>query len=244
MTNNNIENICFRPILNYPYARWFSVGQYNGKAMTENVRSQMVSIIDEHVTEFSQSFSKIINILNQVKEKHDEFHIMYQTVISVMVFVAQTMTDSMIISKYFVLADKDYDKRFMRGKMAVILNEGFKKLYGFETRTKPKSEWSKLKSVLHYFPEEINLQYHELTTLLEKHSTSSSWWRDDRNVETHLDCEKLFISRNKELIEGKVMLDSLMLFDALNAVYQFLGNMHSCIQNTLTEQYLNGELME
>ena len=244
MTNNNIEKIYFRPIPNYPYARWFSEGQFNGKTMTENVRSQMVSIIDEHVTEFSQSFSKIINNLNQVKEKQDEFHIMYQTVISVMVFVAQTMTDSMVISKYFVLADKDYDKRFMRGKMAVILNEGFKKLYGFENRTKPKSEWRKLKSVLHYFPEEIKLQYHELTTLLEKHSTSSSWWRDDRNVETHLDCEKLYMSRNTELVEGKVMLESLMLFDALYAVYLFLGNMHSCIQNTLNEQYLNGELKE
>lgn len=244
MTNNNIEKIYFRPILNYPYARWFSEGQFNGEPMTDNVRSQMVSIIDEHVTEFSQSFSKIINNLNQVKEKQDEFHIMYQTVISVMVFVAQTMTDSMVISKYFVLADKDYDKRFMRGKMAVILNEGFKKLYGFENRTKPKSEWSKLKSVLHYFPEEINRQYHELTTLLEKHSTSSSWWRDDRNVETHLDCEKLYMSRNTELVEGKVMLESLMLFDALYAVYLFLGNMHSCIQNTLNEQYLNGELKE
>ena len=244
MTNNNIEKIYFRPIPNYPYARWFSEGQFNGKTMTENVRSQMVSIIDEHVTEFSQSFSKIINNLNQVKEKQDEFHIMYQTVISVMVFVAQTMTDSMVISKYFVLADKDYDKRFMRGKMAVILNEGFKKLYGFENRTKLKSEWSKLKSVLHYFPEEIKLQYHELTTLLEKHSTSSSWWRDDRNVETHLDCEKLYMSRNTELVEGKVMLESLMLFDALYAVYLFLGNMHSCIQNTLNEQYLNGELKE
>lgn len=241
---DDIEDIYFRPILNYPYARWFSEGQFNGKPMTENVRSQMVSIIDEHVAEFSHSFPKIINILNHVKEKQDEFHIMYQTVISVMVFVAQTMTDSMVISKYFVLADKDYDKRFMRGKMAVILNEGFKKLYGFETSSKSKSEWGKLKSVLHYFPEEINLQYHELTSLLEKHSTSSSWWRNDRNVETHLDCGKLYMSRNTELVEGKVMLDFLMLFDALNAVDHFLDNMHSCIHNTLTEQYLNGELKE
>lgn len=155
--NDDFEDIHFRLIFNYPYARWFSVGQYNGKAMTENVRSEMLSIIDEHIIEFSHSFPKFINILNQVKEKHDEFHTMYQTVISVMVFVAQTMTDSMIISKYFVLANKDYDKRFMRGKMAIILNEGFKKLYGFETKTKSKSEWRKLKSVLHYFPEEINL---------------------------------------------------------------------------------------
>lgn len=240
----DIENIYFRPILNYPYARWFSVGQYNGKNLTDNMRSQMVSIIDEHVAEFSNSFPKIINIFNQVKEIQDEPHIMYKTVISVMIFVAQTMTDCMIISKYFVLADKDYDKRFLRGKMTVILNEGFKKLYGFDTRTNSKSEWSKLKSVLKYFPDDINHQYCVLTDLLDKHSKSSSWWRDDRNVETHLDFEKLYLSRNEELVEGKVMLDSLKLFDALNAVYQFLDNMHSCIYNSLVELYLNGELKE
>jgi len=83
-----------------------------------------------------------------------------------------------------------------------------------------------------------------LTDLLDKHSKSSSWWRDDRNVETHLDFEKLYLSRNEELVEGKVMLDSLKLFDALNAVYQFLDNMHSCIYNSLVELYLNGELKE
>ena len=32
----------------------------------------------------------------------------------------------MVAGKYFILADRDYDRRFMRGKLFVILNEGFK----------------------------------------------------------------------------------------------------------------------
>jgi hypothetical protein len=36
-----------------------------------------------------------------------------------------------VVSKYFMLAEKDYERRLMRGKLSVILNEGFKKLYGF-----------------------------------------------------------------------------------------------------------------
>lgn len=47
-----------------------------------------------------------------------------------------TMCDRMVAGKYFILADTDYDKRFMRGKMKVFLNEGFKRLYGYNETNK------------------------------------------------------------------------------------------------------------
>lgn len=50
------------------------------------------------------------------------------------------MIDSMVVGKYFILADRDYDQRFMRGKLFVILKEGFKKLYGFNEKSHKKSE--------------------------------------------------------------------------------------------------------
>lgn len=79
----------------------------------------------------------------------------------------------------------------------VILNEGFKRLYGFEKRTYQKSEWDRLLPLMKYFPEEINRQYQEMTFLLEKHARSSSWWREERNLETHLVTEELYISRQE-----------------------------------------------
>lgn len=143
------------------------------------------------------------------------------------------MIDSMVAGKYFILADLDYDRRFMRGKLFVILNEGFKKLYGFNMKSHKKSEWNRLRLIMKYFPEVINRQYQELTYLLEKQSHTSSWWKDERNYEPHLDTEKLYKSRQEEIIESKVMMDSLKLFNTLMAVSNFLGNVHACLFNFL-----------
>lgn len=68
----------------------------------------------------------MISILEDAKEQHDEYHEINRIVVSVYLFVLITMIDSMVAGKYFILADRDYDRRFMRGKLFVILNEGFK----------------------------------------------------------------------------------------------------------------------
>ena len=150
----------------------------------------------------------------------------------------------MVLGKYFILANKGYDRRLMRGKLRVVLNEGFKKLYGFNDKNRENSEWIKLASILKYFPEEINHQYKYLSSLLEGHSKSSSWWKDERDVETHLDTEKLYDSRCEDIIESKVMMDSLKLYNTLYAVNNFLFNMHSCIYNFCIDKYKRGELNE
>ena len=95
-----------------------------------------------------------------------------------------------------------------------------------------------------YFPEEINRQYQELTDLLEKQSNTSSWWKDECNYETHLDTEKLYKSRQEEIVESKVMMDSMKLFNTLMAVSNFLGNAHACLYNFLVKKYHRGELSE
>lgn len=68
-----------------------------------------------------------------------------------------------------------------------------------------------LLTIMKYFPEVINRQYQELTYLLKKQSRTSSWWKDERKYETHLDTEKLYESRQEEIIESKVIMDSLKL---------------------------------
>ena len=143
-----------------------------------------------------------------------------------------------------ILADRDYDRRFMRGKLFVILNEGFKKLYGFNEQSHKKSEWNKLLPIMKYFPEVIKRQYQDLTYLLEDQSHISSWWKDERNYETHLDTEKLYKSRQEEIIESKVIMDSLKLFNTLMAVSHFLENVHACLLNFLVRKYRRGELFE
>lgn len=242
--NEEFVDIQYAQIKEHKYAQWFNDVQYNGKTLSESERREFISVIDSTIAQYSEGLPLMTDILEDTKERHDEYHKIDRIVVSVCLFVLITMIDSMVAGKYFILADRDYDRRFMRGKLFVILNEGFKKLYGFNDQSHKKSEWNKLLPIMKYFPEVINRQYKDLTNLLENQSHISSWWKDERNYETHLDTEKLYKSRQEEIVESKVMMDSMKLFNTLMAVSNFLGNVHACLFNFLVGKYRRGELLE
>lgn len=242
--NEDLANLQYSPILDYKYARFFDEVQFNGKTLSDAERKEFVAVIDETIAQYSEGLPMMHDTLESIKDQHDDYHEIERTVLSVMQFVLITIIDSMVASKYFILADGDYDRRFMRGKLMVILNEGFKRLYGFDEKTNKKSEWDRLLPLMCRFPEVINRQYQELTYHLEKHAKSSSWWKEERNLETHMDTEKLYLSRQEEIIESKVMMDSMKLFNTLSAVNSFLTNVHTCLFNYLVEKYKRGEIKE
>jgi hypothetical protein len=240
--NEYLDNVQYSPIRDYPYAEWFREVQYNGKSLSATERKEFVSVADETISGFAEGLPLLKKMLEDNRNKHDDKREAYFVLLSVLQFVTITIIDSIVISKYFILADKDYDRRFMRGKMKVILNEGFKKLYGFNEGK--QSKWNDIGTILKFFPEEIHRQYQELSALLDAHSKSSSWWKDERDVETHLDADKLYDSRCEDIEESKVMMESLKLYNTLFAVYAFLSNIHKCIHNTLFEKYKRGELID
>lgn len=242
--NEDLDNIRYSPIRDYKYARFFEEVQYNGKTLSDAERKELVAIIDETITQYSEGLPILFDMLESIKDQHDDYQEIDRTVLSVMQFVLITMIDSLVASKFFILAVGDYDRRFMRGKLRVILNEGFKRLYGFDEKTYNKSEWNRLLQLMGCFPEDINRQYQELSYYLEKHAKSSYWWREDRNLETHMITEELYVSRNEEIIESKVMMDSMKLFNTLLAVNHFLTNVHACLFNYLVGKYKRGELKE
>ncbi len=242
--NEDLDNLQYSNIWDYNYANFFKETQYNNWTLSDEERRQFIDVINETISRYLEGLPLSQNTLQSIKGKHDEYHEAERTVVSVMQFVLITMIDSMVASKYFLMADKDYDKRFMRGKLMVILNEGFKRLYGFDEKTHKKSEWDRLLLIMRYFPEIINRQYQELTFHLERQAKSSSWWKEERNLETHLDTEKLYVSRQEEIIERKVMMDSMKLFNTLLAVNHFLTNVHACLFNFLVGKYKRGELKD
>ena len=244
--NDDLANIQFKPVWNYNYSQWFQEVQYNDKTLSDAERRDFVAYLDQTIEQHSEGIPLMREALENAKDQHDEYHELERAVVSIMFFVLITMIDSLVASKYFLLADKDYDRRFMRGKLMVILNEGFKHLYGFVTKNKDKnsdSVWAKLQPLMRHFPETVRSQYHELSILLEDYS-KSSWWKDERNYEVHLEVEKLYESRQEELIESKVMMDMMKLFNSLHAVNCFLENMHTCLYNFCVKKYLNGELVD
>ena len=242
--NDDLGNIHYSPIQDYQYEQFFQEVQYNGKELNDDERKEFLKKVDECISQHIEGLPLAKDILERIKDLHDDFHEIQRTIVSASQFCLITMIDSMVLGKYFILANKDYDRRLMRGKLRVVLNEGFKKLYGFNDKNRENSEWIKLASILKYFPEEINHQYKYLSSLLEGHSKSSLWWKDERDMETHLDTEELYNSRCELIIESKVMMESLKLYNTLYAVNNFLSNMHSCINNFCVDKYRRGELKE
>ena len=238
----NLDNMQYSPVVYYHYDLWFQRVEYNGRTLNDDERKEFVKVIDETVSTFTSGLPMLTDELKRSDNLDDDYHRICRVVYSVSLFVVMTMCDCMVAGKYFILADTDYDKRFMRGKMKVILNEGFKKLYGYKEVNKKKSEWFRLLDLMKYFPEIINHQYQDLTYQLENQSKISSWWKDDRDYETHFDSERLYDSRMVEIKESKEMMETLRLYNALLAVNLFLTNAHACLRNYLVEKYQRGEI--
>ena len=236
---NETDTIQYAKIREYDFKEYFQKFQYNGKVISDDERRETIKDLDELIAQYSEGFPLIKEGLDNYKDKENDFLKAYRTALSVYLFVLITSIDCLVICKYFLLADKDYDKRFMRGKMKIILNEGFKKLYGFEDRTTKKSEWNKLHDIIENCPELIKRQYKELSERLEEHSKFSSWWKDERDLETHLDAEGLYVSRYIEIIESKVMMDATKLFATLYAIQLFMTNVHACFHNTMLKSCQN-----
>ena len=242
--NESHIDIQYSPIIDYRYANWFKTVMYNGNTLSDAERKEFVAILDETIKDYSEGLPLLHCIQDEFKNYQGEYYEIYSAVVSVMQFTVITMTDCMVACKYFILADKDYDRRFMRGKLMVILNEGFKKLYGFEHNTYKKSQWERLLSIMRCFPRAINQQFQELTYLLEKHAKSSSWWKEERDLETHIyDAEGLYNFRKEDIIESKVVIDTMKLFTTFLAINAFLTNLHACLRNFLVDKYNRGEII-
>lgn len=239
--NKDLDNILYSPIRNYNYSQWFQDFQYNDKVLSDLERQDYIAEVNFTIDQYSEGVPLILDALKKHKEQHGEQDRFLETIYSVSLFVVITMIDILVVSKYFMLAEKDYERRLMRGKLSVILNEGFKKLYGFG-KVHKSTEWGRLSPLMKYYPEGIKEQYQKLTSLLEEQARSSLWWKKERDCETHQDAEELVESRLEEIIESKVMMDSMKLFEALLAVDHFISNMHGCWLNYLLDKYKKGEL--
>lgn len=239
---NETDTIQYAQIREYNFKEYFQIFQYNGKVISDAEREDFIKLLDDTIAQYSGGFPMLKEGLDNFKNSKGDFFNAYRTALSVDLFVLMTFIDCLVICKYFLLADTDYDKRFMRGKMKVILNEGFKKLYGFEERTKKKSEWKRLLTIIENCPEIIKRQYKELSERLEEHSKTSSWWKSEREHETHLDIEGLYESRCEDIVESKVMMEATKLLGTLYAIQQFATNVHVCFHNTILKNYREQEV--
>lgn len=204
---------------------------YNNKVLSDREREEFKIMSEETIRKFSESiegFYELPQIFQSSQNKeHDKIT---KTILDVGIFTSYTFCDCVTLIKHFVLSSNSYDKSLFRGNLKILLNEGFKNLYGFNDKQQKKSYYIKLGEIIKYFPG-FQSEYNSILLDLKHLSEQSSWWKDERNIEVHLDMSQLYKTRHEEINESKVAMESHLLIDLLVQINRLMGRMHQTYLN-------------
>ena len=204
---------------------------YNNKVLSAQEREEFRILSEETIRDFSESIEGFYELSQEFKPSQNKDHDkITKTVLDVEIFTSYTFCDCVALLKHFVLSSNAYDKSLFRGKLKVLLNEGFKSLYGFNDKQRKRSYYIKLGEIMNYFPG-FQLEYDSILLKLKQLSEQSTWWKDERNTEVHLDMSQLYKTRHEEINESKVAMESHLLIDLLVQINRLMGRMHQTYLN-------------
>lgn len=210
---------------------------YNNRILTPEERDEFCRKSDEYIDEFAANIEGICQL---AKEKpisdNADYNKITNTIINIGIFTGFSFCDCIVLTKLFVRATNLYEKRFLRGKLKVQLNEGFKRLYGFDKKNRKKSYCAELGEIITMFPG-FKREFDELLLDLEQIS-KDSWWKDERDAEVHIDAAKLYELRNEEINESKVVMEAGQLTDLFNRFNNLIARLHRVYLNHITAQFI------
>ena len=204
---------------------------YNNKVLSAQEREEFRIRSDEAIDVFAESIDGFYELNREHKPSQNKAHDkITKTVLDVGIFTSYTFCDCVALLKHFVLSSNTYDKSLFRGKLKVLLNEGFKNLYGFNDKQREKSYYIKLGEIINHFPD-FKSEYNSILLRLKQLSEQSTCWKDERNIEVHLDMTQLYKSRHEEINESKVAMEAHLLIDLLVQINKLMGRMHQAYIN-------------
>ena len=199
---------------------------YNNKVLSAQEREEFRIRAEETIEIFTESIDGFCELYQEYKPSQNKVHDkITKTVLDVGIFTCYTYCDCTVLLKHFILSTDLYEKRLFRGKLKVLLNEGFKSLYGFNDKQCKRSYYIKLGEIMNYFPG-FQLEYDSILLKFKQLSEQSTWWKDERNTEVHLDMSQLYKSRHEEINESKVAMEAHLLIDLLVQINRLMGRMH------------------
>ena len=199
---------------------------YNNKVLSAQEREEFRIRAEETIEIFTESIDGFCELYQEYKPSQNKVHDkITKTVLDVGIFTCYTYCDCTVLLKHFILSTDLYEKRLFRGKLKVLLNEGFKCLYGFNDKQRKRSYYIKLGEIMNYF-QGFQLEYDSILLKLKQLSEQSTWWKDERNTEVHLDMSQLYKTRHEEINESKVAMESQLLIGLLVQINKLMGRMH------------------
>ena len=199
---------------------------YNNKTLTSQERVEFCKMADETIKNFSNSIEGLHQCLEEVRSSpNSEYNRIFRILIEVGNFIAFSFCDCVVLTKSFIMASNSYEKGLFRGKLHVQLNELFKKLYGFTEKSRKESYCTRLAEIISIFPD-FRLEYADIMSDLSCIATQNSWWKETRNIEVHIDADRLYASRHEPINESKVVIETHQLIKFFNCLNDFMARVN------------------
>ena len=199
---------------------------YNNKVLNEQERMKLCEVADDAVRHFAESIDGMHEWAEKVATNENKgFRTIEREFIDISIFVAYCYCDIALMTRQFIQSNNSYERSFLRGKLKVLLNESFKKLYGFTKKTKEEPYFVRLKKLAELFLQ-LSSEIQVFEKELHECSITDSWWKDERDAEVHWDIEKLYQYRHEEVNESKVMMEANFMIDILLRVESYTTVLH------------------
>ena len=199
---------------------------YNNKVLNEQERMKLCEVADDAIRSFAESIDGMHEWSENVASNENKgFRTIEREFIDISIFVAYCYCDIALMTKQFVQSVDSYERAFIRGKLKVLLNESFKKLYGFAKKTKEEPYFARLKKLAALFPQ-FSSEIKVFEKELHEYSIKDTWWKDERDAEVHWDIKKLYQYRHEEVNESKVMMEAHFMISILYRVNFFIATLH------------------
>jgi hypothetical protein len=147
-------------------------------------------------------------------------------------YVSLLSGDFVVLFHQFLSSDFLYERKYAMAKLYPLMNEGFKRLYGFvnentgQVRLSSDAYWKDIQEFVPLMNETEKALYDELEDVLLK-KASYSWWKDVRDAEVHLDAEKIYKNRCDQEDENVSIRDAMSFYDVLSRTTHLMSLMLS-----------------
>ena len=209
---------------------------YNNKELSAQERMDFCAMADDTIYSFSESIDGVHEIAENIAlSKSEGFKRIMSELIDVSTFISYSYCDIMVLTKLFLSATNHYERAFLRGKLKVLLNESFKKLYGYTEKSRRNTYFFRLKELSAKFPQFTD-RVSVFSTELNELSIRESWWKDERNAEVHFDIKILYRTRHERINESKVVMETTPLIDIFNSLNMLMNDMSKVIAKHIEMQ--------
>lgn len=191
--------------------------------------SQLIKELEVVIQEIAETLDKNYRIIKVIEDWQDELATKLKILYEASLFVYIIYGDAMTLYHILLSSSSPYEQRYATAKFYPLINEGFKKLYGFPKKNEngkvgaeKGTYWSRLNELKPIMEEEDLRLFYKVSSELASISLTSSWWKTIRDGETHLDIVHMYEFRKSINTKDQVIVDFKAFFRLMHITSGFI----------------------